>query len=92
MAAPMIQVGGAGSFENVKEFLRYVQGAPESADAVPPGIVRDLEELEKRAKRVRALTGMMAPVELSPYVLDLLGAAGGAEPSAGEGVLNAAGA
>ena len=48
----MVQMGGASSFENVREFLRYVQGDPESADAVPPGIVRDLEELEKRGCKI----------------------------------------
>ncbi len=92
MVAPTVDRGGAGSFKNVRDFLRYVEGARESADGIPPSIARDLEELENRAMRIRALTGVLAPVELSPYVVDLLDARGGCEPAAGEGVLNAAGA
>jgi hypothetical protein len=80
--------GGAGSFENVKEFLRYVQGGAAGPGGVPPAIVRELREMEERAKRVQALTGLMTPVELSPYVLDLLKAAEGGEGAAAEGVLN----
>jgi hypothetical protein len=84
--------GGAGSFENVKAFLQYVEGGGGGPGAVPPGIARDLAELEERTRRVRALTGLMAPVELSPYMLELLEAAGGDESAAAEGCLNAAGA
>lgn len=92
MATPTIDRGGAGSFQNVRDFLSYVQGARDNAEDIPPSIARDLEELESRAMRVRALTGVLAPVELSSYVVDLLDAAGGQESPAGEGVLNAAGA
>jgi hypothetical protein len=83
--------GGAGSFENVRTFLQYVEGS-RGAGAVPPGIARDLAELEERTRRVRALTGLMDPVELSPYVLELLHATGGGESAGAEGCLNAAGA
>jgi hypothetical protein len=83
--------GGAGSFENVKSFLEYVQ-AGDGGGGIPPGIVHDLVELEERAERVRAITGVMPAVELSPYMVELLKAAGEEAAGSAEGVLNAASA
>ncbi len=83
---------GGSSFENVRTFLQYVQGRSTVAEGIPPAIVSDLREIEERAERVRAITGVMAPVEFSPYVLDLLGVVGGKHSVADKGVLNRIGA
>jgi hypothetical protein len=83
--------GVAGCFENVRAFLQYVQGERGAAEAVPPAIVRDLLELEERTRRVQAITGLMAPVELSPYVLEMLRGAGGDQAARAGSLLNAAG-
>lgn len=92
MASLMTDSGGAGSFDKVRQFLMYVDGSSGGAEGVPAAIVADLVELEERTRRVRAMTGVMPAAELSPYVLELLRAAGGSQPEAAEGVLNAAGA
>ena len=90
MAVSAYENFAGSSFENVKAFLAYVQGAPSGARGVPAGIVRDLQEMEERAKRVRAMTGLMEPVEFSPHVCELIAAAAGGNAGA-EGVLNRVG-
>jgi len=80
-----------GPFENVRAFLQYVQGSSGVAEEVPPAIVRDLVELEERTRRVRALTGLMGPAELSPYVLELLHTPGGRRAVSAERLLGTAG-
>jgi hypothetical protein len=81
------QSKAGGAYSNVRSFLDYVQGAPAGPNGIPPAIASDLAEMERRASRVTALTGVIGPVELSPYVLELLKGAGGGEVTA-EGVLN----
>jgi hypothetical protein len=92
MSRTLAEKGGAGSFQSVRCFLEYVQGDECGSRDIPPGIVRDLLELEERANRVRAITGVMPAVELSPYVVELLKAAGEQKAGSTEGVLNAASA
>jgi hypothetical protein len=91
VAVSTYETFAGSSFENVKAFLAYVQGAPSGVRGVPSGIVRDLQEMEERAKRVRAMTGLMEPVEFSPYVRELIEATASSEAGS-EGVLNRAGA
>jgi len=83
---------GGSSFDNVRTFLEYVQGSGAEAESIPPAIVGDLREIEKRAQRVKAITGVMPVVEFSPHVLQLLETAGDRRAVAEKGVLNRIGA
>jgi hypothetical protein len=83
---------GGSCFQNVRAFLQYVQGRPDGDRQVPPAIVGDLLEMERRAQRVRAMTGVMASVELGPRVTELLRASGSARPGVVGGVINGVGA
>jgi hypothetical protein len=83
---------GTSSFRNVKAFLQYVQGQPGGDRPVPAAIVGDLLEMEQRAQRVRAMTGLIDTVELGPRVTELLRCSGGVRSESVGGVINGVGA
>lgn len=69
MRAPVHRSGGAGSFQAVKEFMK--EPGREAAE-----IKAELDELVRRVERARAKVGKRLSVELSPWVMGLLGKAG----------------
>jgi hypothetical protein len=83
---------GGDAFSNIRTFLQYVQGLPVAGGSLPPAITEDLREMERRVQRIQALTGIANPVELSPFVVELLQARGRRSAVAGLAVSKAASA
>lgn len=84
-----VHTEGAGSYQAVKNLLRAVEsGTAEPADAAR--LSEHLKEISRRAERARRLAGTCGPVELSPYVLELLRAAGSRRAPVREEAVHAA--